>query len=247
MTQTKWPPANPGRFSPFLSRSNAEQSYAIAPERGGPSHNHKNFDCALRAEFGDRHIADQWISYFAVSTNLSTGQPTIHRDGPVWEAVRASGSIPGLLPPFFTRDGEMLVDGALMDAEPLGVIKQFKNGPNMVVSLTADRHRTYAVDYGSISGPGELTAALLNPLSRSRLPEIPGILEVLILSMLANRRYDLPLGDADSVFRPSFSSDINATSCERHAEIVHSACEQAVAWIRARMADGDEALRALIQ
>jgi NTE family protein len=114
------------------------------------------------------------------------------------------------------------------------------------VSLKADRYRTYAVDYGSIPGLGELAAALLNPFGRSRLPEIPGILQVLILSMLANRRYDLPLGDTDSVFRPSFSSDVNSTSWDRHAEILRSTYEQAVAWIRARLAEGDEALRALI-
>src|SRR5262249_43402643 len=59
---------------------------------------HKAFDRALQAEFGEAMIEDIWKPFFAVSSNLSNHRPRIHRRGPVWHALRASGSIPGVLP-----------------------------------------------------------------------------------------------------------------------------------------------------
>jgi NTE family protein len=208
---------------------------------------HKNFDRALRAEYRDRAIEDLWIPFFAVSTNLSTGEPMVHRRGPVWQAVRASGSIPGLLPPFFTSEGEMLVDGAVMDAIPLGVMKRLKSGPNVVSSLAVDRRRTYAVDYDAIPGPRELAAALINPFARARLPQVPGMLQVLLLSMLANRRSGEPAAATDIVFRPELAADIGMTSWERHTEIFTEVHRQAARWIRDRLAAGDQALAALVR
>src|SRR5262245_6377359 len=149
---------------------------------------HKVFDRALRAEYGDVAIEDLWRPFFAVSSNLSSNSLKIHRRGPVWQAVRASGSIPGLLPPFFTREGEMLVDGGLMDNLPLAPMMALKTGPNVVVAFGDDRPTTYAVDYETIPGRGELLARLLNPFRRQPLPPVPGIFQVILLSMLAHRR-----------------------------------------------------------
>jgi NTE family protein len=206
---------------------------------------HKTFDRALQAEFGAAAIEDLWIPFFAVSSNLSYFRPSVHRQGPVWQAVRASASIPGILPPFFTSEGEMLVDGALMDNVPLATMKQLKSGPNVIVSLEVDDRRTYPVDYGSIPGRGELAAALLNPFARGRLPKIPGILQVLMLSALANRRTDRPMSDRDILFRPEIPPNLGWTNWERHTELFNDAYRQAAAWIEGRRTDGDSGLLAL--
>ena len=89
---------------------------------------HKTFDRALRAEYGEVHIEDLWLPYFAVSTNLSMSEPYIHRRGKLWHAVRASESIPGILPPFFTADGDMLVDGAITEQSPARTDEGDKDG-----------------------------------------------------------------------------------------------------------------------
>ncbi|TGV63551.1 alpha/beta hydrolase, partial [Mesorhizobium sp. M2D.F.Ca.ET.160.01.1.1] len=94
---------------------------------------HKAFDRALREEYSDVLIEDLWLPFFALSTNLSSRQPHVHRRGKLWQAVRASGSIPGVLPPFFTADGDMLVDGAIMNNLPLEQMKELKTGPNVIV------------------------------------------------------------------------------------------------------------------
>lgn len=207
---------------------------------------HKIFDRALRAEYGDLLIEDLWMPFFAVSTNLGAQKPKIHRRGPVWQAVRASGSIPGVLPPFFTSEGEMLADGALVDSVPLAPMKALKAGPNVVVSLGSDVPRTYAIDYDSIPGPRELVATALNPFSRRGLPQVPSVVQVIMLSMLANRRTDLPLSEADVLVRPELAHDLRFTSWERHSDIFRHSYHWCQAWIEARLADGDASLLALL-
>ena len=83
---------------------------------------HKAFDRALAHQYGpDCRIEDCWRPFAAVATNLSTHNLELIRTGPLWQAVRASSAIPGLLPPFYTPEGAMLVDGCLIDNVPSGV------------------------------------------------------------------------------------------------------------------------------
>ncbi|MGE3840903.1 MAG: cyclic nucleotide-binding domain-containing protein, partial [Vicinamibacterales bacterium] len=66
---------------------------------------HTVFDRALLAEYGDVHIEDLWLPFFAVASDVSSGRQAVIRSGPVWLAVRASSASPGVLPPFFTGSG----------------------------------------------------------------------------------------------------------------------------------------------
>jgi NTE family protein len=207
---------------------------------------HKNFDRALRAEYGDVSIEDLWKPYFAVSSNIGSRAPKIHRRGPVWHAVRASGSIPGILPPFFTANGEMLVDGALMENLPISSMRALKSGPNVIVMLGQDGPTSFQVDYDSIPSRGELVAAMLNPFSRQRLPQAPGILHVIILGMLANQGSDLQLGDSDILVRPELPDDFRFTSWERHNEIFLHAYRGVSSWIQTRLAEADPRIRAIV-
>ena len=88
---------------------------------------------ALRAPeaFSDLRIEDCWLPLFLVSTNLTTAQPKVHREGPIWRAARASVSIPGLLPPV-CDGGELLVDGALLDNLPIGVMHDQLQGGRVI-------------------------------------------------------------------------------------------------------------------
>ncbi len=62
---------------------------------------HIVFDEALRRAFMGIAIEDAWRPYFAVTTLLdgSWQGPYLMRRGPLWKAVRASGSLPAILPP----------------------------------------------------------------------------------------------------------------------------------------------------
>ena len=61
---------------------------------------HVALDEALRRIFGAATmIEDVWKPYFAVATDLSTFTMRVERSGALWEAVRASSAVPGVLPP----------------------------------------------------------------------------------------------------------------------------------------------------
>jgi predicted acylesterase/phospholipase RssA len=81
---------------------------------------------------GDRDIADSWIPFFCVSSNLSTARPFVHSRGPAWQALRASISLPGMMPPVCTDDGELLVDGGLVDDLPVDVMVPLVDGGRVI-------------------------------------------------------------------------------------------------------------------
>ena len=207
---------------------------------------HKIFDAALRAEYGEALIEDLWRPYFAVSSNLSNHTPRIYRRGLIWHAVRASGSIPAVLPPFFTKEGEMLVDGALVDNIPLAQMKALKEGPNVVVALNVGTPKSYAVDYDSIPGAMELVVAMLNPFSRRRLPQVPSILQIIMLSMLTDHSRDQPSSETDILIKPELPDDLGFTNWERHTEVFMKSYHDVASWIRGRIVENDSRVLALL-
>ncbi|WP_179119649.1 patatin-like phospholipase family protein [Ensifer adhaerens] len=206
---------------------------------------HKVLDRTLQAEYGDVLIEDLWLPFFALSTNLSSGQAHVHRRGKLWQAVRASGSIPGVLPPFFTAEGDMLVDGAIMNNLPLEQMKELKTGPNVVVSLGGGGPGKHHVDYDSIPGASELTVRLLNPFGRSGLPKIPNMIQVIAASMLAHRPQEIVLGERDILISPPVSAAISFMDWSRHSELFAEAYQWAGRWIEERMAEDDPRMEAI--
>ena len=206
---------------------------------------HKVLDRTLQAEYGDVLIEDLWLPFFALSTNLSTGQAHVHRRGKLWQAVRASGSIPGILPPFFTADGDMLVDGAIMNNLPLEQMKELKTGPNVVVSLGGGGPGKQHIDYDSIPGASELTVRLLNPFGRSGLPKIPNLIQVIAASMLAHRPQEIALGEKDILISPPVSAAISFMDWSRHSELFAEAYYWAKSWIDERIGENDPRMEAI--
>ncbi|HEY0683437.1 MAG TPA: patatin-like phospholipase family protein [Steroidobacter sp.] len=92
----------------------------------------------LHDEFGDVAIEDLPLPYFCVSTNLSSGQLAVHRRGTLWRWLRASVSIPGVLPPVIDR-GEVFVDGATINNLPVDVMRESGVGRVIGVDVAADR------------------------------------------------------------------------------------------------------------
>src|SRR5262249_427659 len=117
---------------------------------------------------------------------------------------------------------------------------------NVVVVLGADAPTAYPVDYETIPGRRELAAALLNPFSRRRLPQVPGILQVITLSMLANRRPDLELSSTDILIKPDLPKDFGFMTWSRHGELFLHAYRWTAAWIRSQIGEGDSNLRGVI-
>lgn len=184
---------------------------------------HAHFDAQLRRYFGGIDIEDLWLPFYAVSTNLSSYRLHVHRQGDLWTAVRASASIPVLLPPIYTSEGEMLVDGALLDNVPIGAMHDLKSGPNVVVSFLLPEMERFNVDYDSLPSRAALMRSAINPMRRVALPEAPGLATVLMRSLMANRQdYQRHIGDDDILLVPPIAADIGFLDWHRHVELVKS-------------------------
>ena len=97
----------------------------------------------LAEHFDDRCIADLWLPFFCVSTNLTTGAYQLHQSGLVREALRASISLPGVLPPV-TDGNNVLVDGAVLKNFPADVMRSIQLGP--IVGVDVGRGRSIEAD-----------------------------------------------------------------------------------------------------
>lgn len=127
---------------------------------------------ALRQHFGSQRIEDCPRGFFCVSSNLSSGATHTHRRGPLWRALRASVSIPGILPPVMEA-GELLVDGGLMNNFPVDVMSEFARGPIIGIDVTGDPRLTAAADLSDTS---------VWTLLRERMKGRPSIVSILTRS-----------------------------------------------------------------
>lgn len=82
-------------------------------------------------------IEDLWLPFFAVSSDLSTNQVRVHDHGPLWQAIRASVSLPAILPPAVDH-GHLLVDGGVLNNLPIDVMRSRMQGSIIAVDLTVD-------------------------------------------------------------------------------------------------------------
>ncbi len=95
-------------------------------------------DERLTEHFGERQIADLWLPFFCLSSNLTSGAYQLHRRGLLREALRASIALPGVLPPV-TVGGDVLVDGAVLKNFPADIMRAWMAGPIVGVDVTIGR------------------------------------------------------------------------------------------------------------
>lgn len=185
---------------------------------------HAHFDYLLEKEYGSIRIEDLWKPYFAVSADLSAYEAEVHRNGSLWRAIRASAAIPGLLPPYYTEDGRMLVDGSVIANVPIDTMHRLKRGPNVVVSFDTGGRQHYPVDYASLPKRRELIWQTLNPLAARKIPHAPSAATVLVRSLMANRgHFERHLTAEDWLLVPPTPPGMGALDWKRHSELMNSA------------------------
>ncbi|MEM9465035.1 MAG: cyclic nucleotide-binding and patatin-like phospholipase domain-containing protein [Actinomycetota bacterium] len=135
---------------------------------------------SLVRQFGGRDMLDSWIPLFAVSTNLSRSALAIHRHGPMARALRASISLPVIMPPV-PIEGDLHVDGAVLDNLPVAaMVADPSIGTSIAIDVSPSDGPTASTDYGlHVSGFSALWRRL-----RRRPALHPGIGQTLQSSLL---------------------------------------------------------------
>jgi NTE family protein len=88
----------------------------------------------LERVFGETLVEELGTSFFSVSADLLASRTIVHRRGSLVEAVGASMSIPGLVPPL-ARPGHLLVDGGVLNNLPVDVMVADDEGPVVAVDV----------------------------------------------------------------------------------------------------------------
>jgi NTE family protein len=88
----------------------------------------------LDRQFGEMTIEELAKPLFTVSADLISSSLVVHRRGSVIEAVGASMSIPGLVPPL-PRGGRLLVDGGVLNNLPVDAMADTEEGPILAVDV----------------------------------------------------------------------------------------------------------------
>jgi NTE family protein len=78
---------------------------------------------AIKERVPEVNIEDLPIPFAAIATDLYTGEEVIFREGPLFEAIRASISIPSMFKPVKWK-GRTLVDGGMVNTFPLNRVER---------------------------------------------------------------------------------------------------------------------------
>ena len=140
----------------------------------------RRMDARLQLIVGDAQIEDLWVKYFCVSSNLTRAAPEVHERGSLKRAMRASSAVPGLFPPLLKANGEILVDGALVNNLPADLAVARHGGSAIAVNVIP------TIDQVTTGGYREGASAFRALLSRTRTdPQLrsPTIVDLLMRSV----------------------------------------------------------------
>ncbi len=108
--------------------------------------NAKKFTQAQQEAFGQKMIEDMWLAFFCVSCNLSNNSEAIHRTGMLWETIRASTSLPGIIPPMLLN-GDIHLDGGLLNNLPVDVMREYIGHKGKVIAVDLNSFAPHAEKY----------------------------------------------------------------------------------------------------
>lgn len=148
----------------------------------------RKLTAVYRALFGETQIEDLWQRFFCVSSNLTRAEPVIHEDGLLWAAVRASTAIPVIFAPVQHANGDVLVDGGILNNFPIDIMRtRYEAGTVIGIDVAPPTDKVRDYRFGpSVSGWQQLWNRL-NPLARPA--RAPSLLENLTRTIEVNSAY----------------------------------------------------------
>jgi predicted acylesterase/phospholipase RssA/CRP-like cAMP-binding protein len=140
------------------------------------------FSRFVRELIGELQIEDLWMPYFCISANLNRSELKVHSRGSLAKAILAASRAPGVFPPMI-YEGELHVDGGVINNVPVDLMKPFSNsGITVGIDVSPPHELSQTADYGDmISGWGAFWRRW-NPL-RGRYVYTPSILLVMIRTL----------------------------------------------------------------
>lgn len=188
----------------------------------------ENTESLIRV-FHSIHIEDLWRPFFCLSSNFTLRKEAIHFTGLLWEKLRASASIPGLIPPMVI-DKQLHFDGGLINNLPVGIMRKILglSGKIIAVSISAHGEDPHQYHFPPVMSfiPSFLTKMGWGKYKQYKFPPfIDTFLESLLLGSSSNEiRSGL---EADLLIKPDLISytmfGIKKSQAEKIIEIGYQA------------------------
>jgi len=148
----------------------------------------KSFTNSFINTFGDVCIENLWTTMFCISVDINRNQEVIHRQSLLWQAVRASISIPGIFPPVI--DGSrILVDGGIMNNLPVKPMRDFFEGRGRIIAIDVSEltEKETSAKFPNILTISEILGNKF--FARYKHFYAPNIINISLKSLLASSNY----------------------------------------------------------
>lgn len=192
------------------------------------------FNAMLDQIFGSARFEDLWIQFMCTTTDLTAARQLVHRRGRLRPYVRASCSLPMVMPPV-THDGHLLADGGIMNNVPVEPLLEVCDvGTLVVVNVTSPFYTAdEAYNYRDSLTIRRMISSKFNPFSEKLVA--PGIVDVLMRSLEIGSKSLEPeqIAKADVYVRPDVAryGYTNVVDMERIVEAGRvAAFERLAAW-----------------
>jgi predicted acylesterase/phospholipase RssA/CRP-like cAMP-binding protein len=123
-------------------------------------------------------IEDLPVPFFCVSSNLGNGTVQVHERGSLPRSLRASVSLPGIFPPAVV-DGQLAVDGGILDNLPVDLMRARAVGRVIAVDLSS--RKDYAVSYDAVPSPWRVLAGKVLPMIKPH--RVPSPVSLMLMAM----------------------------------------------------------------
>ncbi len=144
----------------------------------------QKLDQTLKTMCGDVRIEDLPLNYFCVSTNLTTANIAVHREGLLWKRLRASCALPGIVPPEFDKDF-MLVDGAVLNNVPGDIMKKLCGGKVIAVDVSPREDHIFKPQNPERPATRQILWERMNPFAETH--RVPSLFDIVSRSaMISN-------------------------------------------------------------
>jgi predicted acylesterase/phospholipase RssA/CRP-like cAMP-binding protein len=141
----------------------------------------------LQQACGTLDIEDLPLPFFCVSTNLSRSAQVVHERGSLSRAIRASLSLPGVLPPV-SIDGDLHVDGGLVNNLPVDIMRARPEiGTIIAVDVSPDVEMSAPPDLPDVVSGWQVLGRRIGAFPRRDV--LPGIMTLLARSSVVASAY----------------------------------------------------------
>lgn len=162
---------------------------------------------------GPQKIEDLKIPFTAVATDLKTGEEVVFKKGDLYDAMRASVSIPGIFTPvkYHEKEGHLLVDGGVINPLPLNQIKRQEGHVVVAVDINAPGAKPALMKKEEDENERSWLNINLNFLSSSSEDREPGLMDV-IQTSFEHMQNQLIKRDLD-LYKPDYLIRIPRNTC----------------------------------